>query len=206
MTKKEFVKNERLFTVELLKQLKPEQWKAKTLCAGWSIEDLAAHLVSRERNIIGGIGLVVPSLQQLHDKRLAKVVARGHEYIIEKLQKYPWYMPASVNVAEFWVHNEDMLRGDLQLSRLKPTKDENKILWDSLNGLVKVKKSMVSDIGNVDFINSENKETLQIKFKRPGLKNSPRPGLTLVSGTAGELLLWFYGRRDAANVTIKNNG
>lgn len=196
MNKKQFVQAERNYTVELLKKLKPEQWSAMTLCERWSVEYLAAHLVTRERNIIGGIGLVVPGLQKLHDKRLAKVAARGHEYIIEKLQKYPWYMPASLNTAEFWVHNEDFLRGDLKMSRPDPTKQENEIIWSSLKGLVKVRNSMVKDLGNVTLHNIETKEKLQITSKKSNKK-------TIISGTAGELLLYFYGRRDVAKVEVK---
>lgn len=193
MTKKEFVQSERQFTVDLLKKLKPEQWNTQTLCEGWSVEELAAHLITRERNIIGSIGLVVPSLQKLHENRLAKVAMHGHEYIIEKLQNYPWYIPASVNVAEFWVHNEDFLRGELKMKRPAPTKKENDIIWSSLKGLVKVRKTMLKDLGNVRLENTENNEVIDIQFKNSHKK-------TVVRGNAGELLLFFYGRRKAANV------
>lgn len=195
MTQKEFVQSERQFTISLLKELKPEQWGAQTLCEGWSVEDLAAHLVSRERNLIGGIGLVVPGLHKLHDKRIVKVAAHGHEYIIEKLSKYPSYMPAGLNTAEFWVHNEDFLRGELQMSRPVPSKAENAILWNSLKGLAKVRKAMLKDLGDVELVNTENHEIINISFKNQNKK-------TIVSGTAGELLLFFYGRRHSAKVKI----
>lgn len=195
MTKKEFVKSERLFTVELLKKLNPEQWRAKTLCEGWDVEYLAAHLVSRERNIIGGVGLVVPGLHKLHDKRIAKFVAKGHNHILHKLEKYPLHMPASLNTAEFWVHNEDMLRGELHMSRPAPNKAANAILWGSLKGLVKVKKDMVVDIGNADLVDSETKEHIRTRFDK-------KPKITTITGTASELLLYFYGRRNASKVKI----
>lgn len=195
MTKKEFVKSERQFMVDILKKLTPEQWKAKTLCEGWSVEDLAAHMVSRERNIIGGIGLVVPGLHRLHDKRIERVSARGHQYILEKLSKYPSHMPASLNTAEFWVHNEDILRGELNMDRPAPNKAVNVVLWSSLKGLVKVKKSLVVDIGNADLVNSETNEHIRIRFDK-------KPKITTITGTAGELLLFFYGRRKAAKVSI----
>lgn len=195
MTKKEFVKSERQFMLDLLKKLTPEQWKAKTLCEGWSVEDLAAHMVSRERNIIGGIGLVVPGLHRLHDKRIERVSARGHQYILEKLSKYPSHMPASLNTAEFWVHNEDILRGELNMDRPAPNKAVNVVLWDSLKGLVKVKKSLVVDIGNADLVNSETNEHIRIRFDK-------KPNITTIIGTASELLLYFYGRRSVAKVKI----
>ena len=193
MTKKEFVKAQRQFTIELLKELKPEQWKYKTLCKGWSVEDLAAHLVTRERNIIGGMGLVVPGLHRLHDKRIAEVTTHSHEYIIEKLEKYPSHMPASLNTAEFWVHNEDLLRGELEMSRAVPSKQENEILWSALKGFAKVRKRLMNDLGNVDLINTDTKEKLQIRFNK-------KPETTTITGLSGELLLYFYGRRSVAKV------
>lgn len=196
MNKKAFVQYERKYTAELLRGLNPRQWRAKTLCKGWSVEDLAAHLVTRERNIIGGLGLVVPGLHKLHDKRLKRVAARGYEYIIEKLSQYPSHMPASLNTAEFWVHNEDLLRGELKMSRPAPTKAENKILWASLTGLVKIKKGLVADLGIARFINTETKEELVTKQNNSTKK-------TTISGTAGELLLYFYGRRKAAKVIVR---
>ncbi len=195
MTNKQFVKSERQFIIELLKKLNSKQWQAKTLCEGWRVEDLAAHLVTRERNAIGGIGLVVPGLHGLHDKRIAKVAAHGHGYIIDKLQKYPWYMPAALNTGEFWVHNEDFLRGELHITRPVPSKEANAILWGSLGGLVGIKKDLVKDLGNVTFKNIETGEKLYIKNKNSIKK-------TILLGTAGELLLFFYGRRDAADVKV----
>lgn len=195
MTKNEFVQSERQFAVDLLKKLGNKEWQSKTLCEGWSVEDLAAHLVCRERNIIGGIGLVLPSLQSLHDRRIKRVEAKGHEYIIEKLQNYPWYMPASVNVAEFWIHNEDMLRGELQMSRPAPAKHANEILWGSIKGLVAVRKSLVKDLGNVVLKNIDTSESIVIRF-------GDEHKTINVTGSAGELLLFFYGRRDAAKVKV----
>ncbi len=196
MTNKQFVKYERQFTYDLLKKLNLEQWNAKTLCAGWTVEDLAAHLVTRERSLIGGIGLVVASLQKLHDKRIERVKLHGHDYILRKLNKYPWYMPASVNTAEFWVHNEDFLRGELRMSRPKPSNQDNSILWKSLKSMSKIRKNLLSDIGNVDFVNSQTKEVIKLRFNK-------RNKVVTITGTAGELLLYFYGRRKVAKVNMR---
>lgn len=195
MTKKQFVQSERQFTVELLKKLTPNQWQASTLCAGWTIEDLAAHLVSRERNIIGSIGLVVPGLHFVHDKRLEKIKAKGHQFIISRLERYPWWMAATLNTAEFYVHNEDMLRGGLKMSRPEPNKATQAILWDSLSGLVKIKKGLVKDLGNVMIENSQTADVLTIA-------NSKNQQDTTINGLASEELLYFYGRRAVAKVKV----
>lgn len=195
MTKKEFVQSERQFTVDLLKKLTPEQWKKSTLCEGWTVEDLAAHLVSRERNIVSGMGLVVPGLHSLHDSRIAKIKAKGHEYILSKLKIYPWYMPAVLNTGEFYVHNEDFLRGELNMKRPEPNNEAQEILWNSLQGLVRVKKSLVSDLGNVMLQDSKTSAVIIIA-------NHNSTTDTAIYGRPSELLLYFYGRRAAAHVVI----
>lgn len=196
MKKKAFVVKQRNELVALLKSLSDKQWHNQTLCTGWSIEDLSAHLLVREHNIVAGIGLVIPQLADLHDKCMQKTRAKGHEYIIQKLKKYPWYMPASVNVAEFWVHNQDIVRGELKAPVPTLTLEEEMMLWQSLKGLVMVRKSMVRDLGSVVLENSQTKE--QIHIEQKGSNKHTR-----VAGTAGELLLFFYGRRKAAKVHIQ---
>lgn len=105
-------------------------------------------------------------------------------------------MPASVNTAEFWVHNEDFLRGALSMSRPKPSNQDNSILWKSLKSMSKIRKNLVSDIGNVDFVNSQTEEVIKLRFNK-------RNKVVTISGTAGELLLYFYGRRKVAKVNIR---
>lgn len=195
MTQKQFVKKERNFTIKLLSSLSDAEWQAKTLCEGWKVEDLAAHLVVRERSLIGDIGLIVPSLHKLHDKRIMKMVKKGHKHIIEKLNKYPIYMPYIVNTAEFWVHNEDFLRGELNRNRSKPNIEQEKILWESLKSFAKINKSALKDIGSVILKNSLNKEEINIKFR-------DSKHTKIVRGTPGELLLYFYGRRNSARIKI----
>lgn len=61
MSKKDIILAERAFFVKTLKGLKQSEWRADTLCAGWDVEDLAAHLIVRERgNIPARAGIVVP--------------------------------------------------------------------------------------------------------------------------------------------------
>ncbi len=195
MTSKEFVKAERKYMIGLLKKLTSRQWSASTLCEGWTVEDLAAHIVVRE-GVIGPIGIVVPQLHNLHDSRVKRLEMKGHKEIIRKLERYPWWMPAVANTGEFYVHNEDLLRGDLQMSRPQPNAEAQKILWSSLSGLVKINKKMVSDLGNLTLENSQTSEVIIITNKHSSHE-------TTIKGFASELLLYCYGRRDAAKVTIK---
>lgn len=195
MTNKDFVKAEREYMIKFLQKLTPRQWEASTLCEGWTVEDLAAHIVVRE-GVIGPIGIVVPQLHTLHDNRVKKLEAKGRTEIIRKLQRYPWWMPAVANTGEFYVHNEDFLRGELHMSRPAPSAEAQAILWSSLSGLVKINKRMVSDLGNLTLENIQTSEVIIIINKHSSREAT-------IKGLASELLLFCYGRRDAAKVTIK---
>ncbi len=197
MTKKEFVEAERKYMIELLKKLTPSQWHADSLCEGWTVEDVAAHIVVRE-GLIGPIGIVVPQLHKVHDKRIKRLEEKGHAVIIQKLERYPWYMPAIANTAEFYIHNEDILRGSLNMHRSDPNKKAGEILWQALKGMVKIRKSLISDLGNVQFENSQSGAVVTVVNK-----HSQKD--TVVSGMPGELLLFAYGRRSAAKVKITSS-
>ena len=53
MTALELARDERLAFADFLAGLTPEQWAAPSLCAGWTVRDVAAHCVSFE-GISGG--------------------------------------------------------------------------------------------------------------------------------------------------------
>lgn len=48
MTPKELARDERLDFADFLAGLTPEQWDSPSLCAGWTVRDVAAHCVSFE--------------------------------------------------------------------------------------------------------------------------------------------------------------
>lgn len=48
MTRKEMARDERLDFADFLAGLSPEQWHTPSLCAGWTVRDVAAHCVSFE--------------------------------------------------------------------------------------------------------------------------------------------------------------
>lgn len=104
-------------------------------------------------------------------------------------------MPAAVNVAEFYVHNEDILRGGLHMQRPIPAGESAVLLWSSLKGIARIRPKLVSDLGDVTLVNKQTGQELHVKAKY-GDKS------TTITGDPGELLLYFYGRRAAAKVTI----
>lgn len=200
MSASDLIQSERQFTVDFLSSLGKEQWLAASLCRGWTVEDVAAHLIVRERNPLGGIGIVIPRLESLQEGAMKKPEGRGHKYIIQKLSKIPWYFrSAGFNVGEFYVHNEDMLRGELRKTRPNPSAEMEKHLWRDLKTLIRFRKDQVAGLGTLELHNQLTGEQYRLVSKIDS-------NTTVVSGKPSELILYFYGRRNAAKVEVENNG
>ena len=52
------IHRQRLAVVELLEQLRPEEWDRPSLCDGWTVRDVAAHLTLQELNLAAVVRLV----------------------------------------------------------------------------------------------------------------------------------------------------
>ncbi|MFC7406338.1 maleylpyruvate isomerase family mycothiol-dependent enzyme [Georgenia alba] len=68
-------RDERRELAELLETLTPEQWATPSLCAGWSVRDVVAHIVSYE--VIGWRGLPGRAVKALLGRRTGHTGARG---------------------------------------------------------------------------------------------------------------------------------
>jgi uncharacterized protein (TIGR03085 family) len=106
---------ERAELCELFAEVGPD---APTLCEGWDALDLAAHLVVRERDprsslfILGG-----DRFASLEASLMGKAKARGFERLVEIIRDGPPLGPfrvpgmrAVLNLNEYFVHHEDVLR------------------------------------------------------------------------------------------------
>jgi uncharacterized protein (TIGR03085 family) len=197
LSKKDIILAERAFFVDTLKGLKKNQWQADTLCAGWTVEDLAAHLIVRERGSIPArAGIVMPFLHHKHDVAIAEMKQIGHKKLINKLEHPPaWIKRLPFNVIEFYVHNEDLLRGKLGRSRV--ISDE---LEEALSGFVlqlaRLAFRRVTGSFRLVIHDESSSETHE---RQIGKQNTSSPELE-ISGRAGELILLFMGRGKHAKV------
>ncbi|MCK9899256.1 maleylpyruvate isomerase family mycothiol-dependent enzyme [Frankia sp. Cpl3] len=101
---------------DLLRELGPA---SPTLCTGWTAHDLAAHLVTRERVLWAGPGLVVGALHGITE-RAERATMRAHTYpeLVEMFRTGPprWHptrfaaVDDAANLIEFYVHTEDLRR------------------------------------------------------------------------------------------------
>ncbi|WP_454788088.1 TIGR03085 family metal-binding protein [Mycolicibacterium lutetiense] len=107
-------RRERAALVESMRAAGPD---APTLCEGWTARDLAAHLVVRERRLDAAPGILVPQLAG-YTERVQRQVAESTDWadLVDQIAAGPpLYSPFKlldplVNVAEMFIHNEDVRR------------------------------------------------------------------------------------------------
>ncbi|MCW2521608.1 MAG: hypothetical protein JWR46_4227, partial [Mycobacterium sp.] len=105
---------ERAALVTTMRGVGPEQ---PTLCGGWTTRDLAAHLVVRERRLDAAPGILIPKLAD-YTERVQNQVAAENDWnvLLDQIASGPpLFSPFKlldplVNVAEMFIHHEDVRR------------------------------------------------------------------------------------------------
>ena len=117
---------------------------APTLCGTWTVHDLAAHLVVRERRPDASPGILLKPLAGHLESVQAKTAQQPFTELLEQIRTGPpWWSPlkpvdAVVNLTEMFVHHEDVLRAasDWQ-PRILPADDETK-LWAAVRRMARM--------------------------------------------------------------------
>lgn len=186
---------ERLLLAELLEASGPE---APTLCDGWTTRDLAAHLVVRERRADAVGGTFLKPLAARLERVQAEFRAKPYEELIQLLRTGPpKFSPFSLkqvdeaaNTVEFYVHAEDVRRAvpDWTPRDLDPVFAD--ALWRRLATVARL-CGRRSPAGLV--LRRPNGQTVVAR------KGTP---VVTVTGEPSELLLFAYGRQEAARVEL----
>ena len=192
--------DERQYLIKLLRQLKPSELSKATLCEGWDVADLAAHLVVREHGgILARFGIVLPFLQRYHDRAIAKQKAVGIDGTIAKLHHIPWWgTHLRFNIIEFYVHNEDILRGGLKRQRQLSPELETE-LSRLAPGLIKLRLAGLDKRLAITTIDSRTDDVL---WKQPTTDNREPIILTALPG---EFILLTMGRGRQASISIEGS-
>ncbi|HKA69696.1 MAG TPA: TIGR03085 family metal-binding protein [Actinomycetes bacterium] len=192
-----YARTERAELCALLDRVGPEH---PTLCAGWSSYDLAAHLVTRERRPDAAIGIVVRQLAG-RTRSVQQRMRDRHSFseLITMLRDGPprWSpiglpgVDEMANGVEFFVHHEDVRRAgpDWTPRELDPGLVE--LLWSRLQQGGRLLFRSV-DVG-VRLHRTDTGTTFAV---RPG-----EPAVVL-AGLPAELMLYAFGRRAQADVTV----
>lgn len=188
---------ERAALIDLMERLGPD---APTLCAGWKTKDLAAHLLVRERRPDAAPGILIKPLAGLTDRAMRGYAERPWPEVLHMLRAGPpRWSPFSMrlvgdraNVAEFFVHHEDIRRGGPQWQPREPDAHRDAVLWKLLVGM-----------GRLYYRHSP----VGVVLRRPdgvehAVRTGPRP--VVVIGEPGEILLHAFGR-DAVKLEFEGD-
>ncbi|MFF3843884.1 TIGR03085 family metal-binding protein [Streptomyces sp. NPDC002328] len=190
-----FAKRERLLLADLLETAGPT---APTLCEGWQTRDLAAHVVVRERRPDAAGGLLIKQLASRLDKAMEEFAAKPYEELIQLIRTGPpRFSPFQLkqideasNTIEFYVHTEDVRRAQPQWSPRELDPVFQDALWSRMERTARLMgRSAATGL------------VLRRPDGRTAVANRGTPVVT-ATGEPSELLLFLYGRQNAAQVDL----
>lgn len=167
---------------------------APTLCGDWDVRDLVAHLLVRERSVIGAPGIVVKPLAGLHDRAVERTAREDLATLVRKLRSRRGFLTLPgvdelVNTLEFFVHHEDIRRAQPDWQPRELDSRTSATLWKaiSISG-----KGLVRPAGVP--VTIRNADTGQTSVLRRG--DSP----VVLTGRPAELVMFIYGRRQTVGL------
>jgi uncharacterized protein (TIGR03085 family) len=191
-------RTERAALADLLDQLGPDE---PTLCGDWNTRDLAAHLAVRERRPDASPGIAVKALAGYTESVQNSYAERDYAELVRLVRTGPgrlslFALPGAdkiLNTTEYVVHHEDVRRAQPGWQpRILPGKVQDTI-WKAL-----VARAPLSYKGlghSVELRRTDRPEVAPLVASTGG---SP----ATISGEPLELLLYTFGRRTHAKVTI----
>ncbi|MHC9291262.1 TIGR03085 family metal-binding protein [Mycobacterium sp. LTG2003] len=180
---------ERAALVESMRAAGPD---APTLCEGWNARDLAAHLVVRERRLDAAPGILVPKLAGYTAKVQQQVTdSTDWATLVDQIASGPpLFSPFKVldplvNVAEMFIHNEDVRRAQPDW--------EPRVLDDAT---VNALSRQVATMARMSMAKSPARVSLRTPEGKTLATVGSGPAVT-VTGAPGELLMFAAGREQA---------
>ena len=180
---------ERAALVESMRAAGPD---APTLCEGWNARDLAAHLVVRERRLDAAPGILVPKLAGYTAKVQQQVTdSTDWATLVDQIASGPpLFSPFKVldplvNVAEMFIHNEDVRRA-------QPDWEPRVLDEATVNALSR----QVATMARMAMAKSPARVSLRTPEGKTLATVGSGPAVT-VTGEPGELLMFAAGREQA---------
>ena len=172
---------------------------APTLCGDWTTRDLAAHLAVRDRRPDATPGMVTGFLTGYSEHVRQTEAERPYHEIVERVRRGPpRWSPARldavdrlINSAEYFVHHEDIRRATRPFTPrdLDPDLEEALTVPIERGGRFLTRHLPVGLVVEPD--------------GRPSVTVRPGPDRVIVAGPLGECVLYVYGRKDVAQVTVR---
>jgi uncharacterized protein (TIGR03085 family) len=204
-----YARDERLALSARLDQAGPRE---PTLCEGWMTLDLAAHLVLREHRPDAGLGLLGGPLAA-HTRSLQDRLAARTPYasLVQAFRAGPprfslFALPGAderANVVEYFVHHEDVRRGQPGWEPRELDPGLTEVLWARLRmARFVLRKAPVG----VELARDDQPEPARPGGPRVRITAKARTPVVTVTGAPAELTLWALGRTAAARVRLDGGG
>ena len=174
---------------------------APTLCAGWSVRHLCAHLVQREHAMVHNIWDQTTAKTPGEERFMRRLVddARtpdGYAALVDRFEAGPsrhslmGRFDEALNLVEYVVHHEDLRRGSGPVSprHLPPTELDE--IWRRARLILK---------------RAYRKAPVGVELAPDGGTVMPvrsGPNAVTLAGSRLDLVLHAFGRRDAADVRV----
>ncbi|RUL94305.1 TIGR03085 family metal-binding protein [Verrucosispora sp. FIM060022] len=189
-----YARSERQALTDLMSGLGPD---APTINEGWTVRDLAAHLVVRERRPDAAAGLVLAPLRDRGERIRRQVAAGDWAQLLDQVRHPPVWSPMSnpltdelANMMEFFIHHEDVRRAQPQWQPRQLPAELDQALWRRSSTLARM---------------ALRRFPAQLTVAAPGHGEvaTGRGGEPLrLVGAPGELILFLSGRQRVAQVEI----
>jgi uncharacterized protein (TIGR03085 family) len=168
-----------------------------TLCTGWTTRDLLAHLLVRERQPLAAGGIMIPALSAVTERAMNGYRDMPWADAVQLFRDGPqaWSpmrierVDAAANGVEFFVHHEDVRRGEPGWEPREADEKRDGELWAGARRMGMLLRR--SPVGVV--LARPSGERYVVKTG---------PGVVTVVGEPGELVLFAFGR-DAVQVELQ---
>lgn len=183
--------------IEVARRLGPD---APTLCEGWTVRDIVAHLLVLQRDPLAWPGIAVPALAGLTTRRMAAQTAAGFAAALATLAARSPRIPAMPDdllggpmlhhLGEYVVHTEDLARPNGVPGAVVDT-DVADALWSRAQIVAALHRRRRRH--GLVLVRTDTAASAAI------LRG---PEAVVAAGTPLELMMWAHRGSDAAAVTL----
>lgn len=181
---------------------------APTLCEGWHTSDLAAHLVLRERRPDAAVGILGGPMAKYTQRAQHKLSSRTPFPMLVELIRTgpprlsPFGIPGvdgKANFAEYFIHHEDVRRAQPSWE----PRDLDDGVTDAIWGMLRQARLTLRKVPvGIEFARDDVGQRIDDQ-RAVRMTVRPRTPMVTVIGPPAELLMWTFGRTDAARIELE---
>lgn len=174
---------------------------APTLCDGWTAHDLAAHVWIRENDMFNAAGIMIPRFAGRTARRSEDLKReRPYSDLVAAIRQgparfSPFRLPgaeAAANTMEFFVHCEDVRRAQPGYSARPTDQTTEAAAWRRAPGLARI---VLRGCPVAVWLDRE------VAGEEP-TRIGHGPDIVTLRGRASEMVLYLFGRTDAADLEV----